>query len=151
MNLLEYLQEMFVRFRYPLSLPRDVGLALGIEVTNSLRFERVLDILLAPTSQPQRLVKYMPREHAEEAFDGAAKMERFLRSTLCSFYFTEGCLEFELQFDEENRLRRLYLHHKRIAHPNGHELVLSQASFEPRAFASSAMRLSAEPARNQAI
>ena len=151
MNLLEYLQEMFVRLRYPLSLPRDLGIALGIEVTNSLRFGKMLDTLLSPACQPRRLFKYMPRKLAEEAFDGAVKKERFLHSTLCSFSFNEGWLEFELQFDEESRLRRLYLHHKRIPHPRGHELALGQADFESCPFASSAIMLSADPARNQAI
>jgi hypothetical protein len=115
---------MLIRFRYPVSLPQDIAFALGIDMNNSLRFEALLDQLLCHSTRPTRLAKFMPREEAEYAFQCALRKDRFAQNSLFSFYFNEGWLEFELQFDDQSRLRRVYLHHKLIPAHRGHELIL---------------------------
>lgn len=61
---------------------------------------------------------------AERAFHGAIRKERFSTSSLYSFYFNEGWLEFELQFDSNALLRRVYVHHKLINDHGVYELQL---------------------------
>lgn len=124
MDLFDSLVKMLIRFRYPLSLPQDIAFALGIDMNNSLRFEALLKQLLSSHTRPTRLAKFMPRDEAEYAFQCALRKERFAQNSLYSFYFNEGWLEFELQFDDLSRLRRVYMHHKQIPAHRGHELVL---------------------------
>jgi hypothetical protein len=116
---------MLVRFRYPVSLPQDIACCLGIQMHNSLRFKELLHKLTSSEQLPTKLTKFMSRETAERAFQNALRKEHFPQSSLYSFYFNEGWLEFELQFDEHSRLRRLYLHHKLLSYPSGYELSLS--------------------------
>jgi hypothetical protein len=103
-------------------MPSDIAHALGIELANSVRFK---DLLLQLTNQNltlPNLTKYMPRKTAENAFKHALRKECFQHSSLFSFYFNEGWLEFALHFDETSKLRRLYIRHKLLLHPT--ELVL---------------------------
>ena len=115
-------QQMFVRFRYPVSMPEDVAMALGICVENNIVFKKFLNT--CRECQPTRLSKFMPRMEAERAFHGALRKEKFLASSLYSFYFNEGWLEFELQFDTNSLLRRVYVHHKLISGAGIYELSL---------------------------
>lgn len=66
----------------------------------------------------------MPRNEAEAAFKNASRTERFKQNTLCSYYFNEGWMEFILQFDNQARLRRIYLQHKDIDQDSGVEIPL---------------------------
>ncbi|MCB1118598.1 MAG: hypothetical protein KDK65_01420 [Chlamydiia bacterium] len=120
------LTRLFVRFRYPVSLPEDVANALGISISNWISFETMLKQLSHPNSPPKYLAKYMPRAEAEEPFHQAPKKEHFCRTSLFSFYFNEGWLAFKLQFDEADRLRRLFVQHPSIPHPDGIEIPLSK-------------------------
>jgi len=98
-------------------MPSDIAHALGIELPNTVRFK---DLLLQLTNQNltlPNLTKYMSRKDAENTFKHSLRKECFQQSSLFSFYFTEGWLEFELHFDEASRLRRLYIHHKLLLHP----------------------------------
>jgi hypothetical protein len=124
MGLFNRVLDTLARFRYPVSLPQDVASAIGIEIQNSVRFRQLLSLLTNPSSSPTKLSKYMPREQAEYAFRSALRKESFPQSSLYSFYFNEGWLEFELQFDHLSRLRRVYLHHKLLYNTHGHELPL---------------------------
>lgn len=117
---------LLARFRYPVSLPQDIACAIGIEIQNTVRFRQLLSLLTNPYCSPTKLTKYMPREQAECAFQSALRIDRFNQSSLYSFYFNEGWLEFELQFDHLSRLRRVYLHHKLISDLHGHELILTE-------------------------
>lgn len=126
MDIINYVFEMLVRLRYPVSLPQDIACCLGVEMQNTVRFKDLLAQLTDPTLKLDTLTKYMPRSHAERSFSSALRKERFKQSSLYSFYFNEGWLEFELHFDEESRLRRIYIHHRLLPHPAGHELPLSQ-------------------------
>lgn len=127
MDLLNWL----VRFRYPVSLPTDVSQAIGIEMPNSVRFCQLLSQITSPTCRPTKLNKFMNREDAEKAFHLAPRKERFCKSSLYSFCFNEGWLEFELQFDDHSRLRRIYIHHKQIPLPQGFELILTPSDATP--------------------
>lgn len=113
-----------LRFRYPLSLPEDIALALGIEISNQLSFNEFVNFLTCPLCCPTRLAKFMPRELAEKAFEKAPCKEKFRDRTLISFKFNEGWMEFDLQFDSESRLRRVYIQHKTITNERGVEIKL---------------------------
>ncbi len=115
---------VLVRLRYPVSLPEEIASALGIDICNSLRFKKILNLLTSPGCCPTTLARFMPRDVAERAFTGALRKDCFSKSSLFSFYFPDGWMEFELQFDEISRLRRIYVHHKLISHHHGFELPL---------------------------
>jgi hypothetical protein len=114
--------QMFIRLRYPVSTPEDIANALGIQLNNRLAFAQFLEG--CKECQPTNLAKYMSRTEAERVFCNALRKDRFTQSSLFSFYFNEGWLEFELQFDPMSRLRRVYLHHQYISDSRGHELDL---------------------------
>lgn len=124
----ELFHRFFLRFRYPVSLPEDVAQALGINVSNFLTFEEFVNQLISPACRPTRLTKFMPREQAEAAFQSALRKERFQQNSLYSYYFSEGWMEFILLFDDQSRLRRIYLQHKKIAREEGIEIPLNRPS-----------------------
>jgi hypothetical protein len=109
-------------------MPEDLAQALGIELSNYITFDKLVDLLTRPTCQPSKLLKYMSREKAEEAFHNAHSKELFKKNSLFSFYFSEGWIEFSLEFDDQSKLRRLYLHHKSIQHERGIEIHLQPIS-----------------------
>lgn len=115
---------MLTRFRYPFSLPEDVADALGISFSNFLTFDKFIEKLTDPSCVPERLMKFMPREEAEAAFESACRKEIFPQKTLFSYYFNQGWLEFILQFDNQSRLRRIYVQHKKIKCQEGTEIPL---------------------------
>lgn len=125
MGLMSHLKKVYCRLHYPVSLPEDVAQALGIEATSRLCFEEFIALLRSREGQPKRLFKYMPREDAEQAFHGALRKETFKKCALFSYYFSRGWLEFSLQFDDQARLRRLYLQHKDLDQGEKVEIHLS--------------------------
>src|SRR5262245_12880955 len=104
------------RFRHQVSLPEDVAMALGISLSNFISVTELLERLCSPSCCPTRLMRLMHRHDAEAAFARALRLERFSRHTLCSYYFNDSWLEFVLQFDEAQQLRRIYIHHKHLQH-----------------------------------
>lgn len=124
MGAFDRLSRLFLRFRYPVTLPEDIADALGIDMSNFLTFDELIQTLVAPGCCPTNLARLMPRERAERAFASAQRKERFAQSTLCSYYFTEGWLEFKLDFDSQSQLRRLYIHHQKIPQDRGAEISL---------------------------
>ena len=125
MKLFASIQHLWMRYRYPVSMPEDIAAALGIHLSNSLSFGDFVLQLSKPTCHPTRLSKFMPRETAEKAFCNAVRKERFCEKTLISYYFSEGWLEFMLQFDKESRLRRIYMLHRAIPSDQGIEIPLT--------------------------
>ena len=111
-GLLKPLTRLYVRFRYPFSTPEDVAADLGLDVSNHFSFQELISYLIDPHHRPTKLVRFMPREHAEDIFRLALRKERFPQNSLFSYYFNGGWMEFMLQFDEQSRLRRLYIRHK---------------------------------------
>lgn len=126
MYLLENLIKLLSRFRYPCSLPEDVASALGIHLANSLSFDEFIYLLGTPECRPTRLRKFMQREKAEEAFQGALKKDIFSSISLFSFYFNKGWLVFSLHFDDKNKLRRLYLQCPAFQVVEGFEISLEE-------------------------
>ena len=112
MQFLTAVRQMLIRLRYPVSLPEDVAASLGICVDNTIGFQCFL--ATCRDCRPTRLAKFMPRLEAERAFHAALRKEKFASNSLFSFYFNDGWLEFDLQFDASGLLRRVYLHHKQI-------------------------------------
>lgn len=123
---LDYFSRFFLRFRYPVTLPEDIADALGIEVSNFVTFEEFIHRLIEPECCPTKLKKFMPREQAEALFATAQRKEKFRQSTLFSFYFSEGWVEFILEFDAQSRLRRMYLQHRMIQEERGVEIPLAR-------------------------
>jgi hypothetical protein len=67
----------------------------------------------------------MRREDAEAAFGSAQRKEHFRQISLFSYYFSEGWVEFKLEFDSDSLLRRIYIQHRIIQSERGIELQLS--------------------------
>lgn len=107
------LAHLKVRLRYPYALPSEIGNALGLSLDDTVLFPSLLDIL-SNLQKPGSLARFMTRKQAERCFCKASRCEKFTTSSLYSFRFNEGWVEFELQFDEEDKLRRLFLIHKEI-------------------------------------
>ncbi len=125
MRAIDLLYRLFLRFRYPVSLPEDIAHALGVDLSCYLTFEEFVKRLQCPNFRPTRLKKYMPRELAEDAFHSALRADRFRQQSLFAYYFNEGWMEFVLQFDDQACLRRLYLQHKYIQNDSGIEIPLN--------------------------
>lgn len=126
MKALDHFYRFFLRFRYPVSLPEDVANALGLPLSNFVTFQEFVHQLLNPSSRPTRLTRFMPREQAEAAFKTALRIEKFKQNTLFSYYFSEGWMEFVLLFDEQSRLRRVYLQHKELKQEERVEILLNK-------------------------
>jgi len=118
------MSRLLSHFRHPVSLPEDVALALGLKLSNFLSLDQLLQQFRQRSVRPSRLRRFMPREEAESAFSAAVRCERFGRHTICSYHFQSSWLEFRLQFDECERLRRIYVLHKEIVEEEGIELPL---------------------------
>lgn len=124
MKAFDLLCRFLIRFRYPISMPEDIAEALGLDLTNYITFDKFVSLLTCPNCKPTKLHKFMPRDKAELAFKNAHCKEFFKTSSLFSFYFAEGWMEFMLEFDDQSRLRRMYLHHKQIKQERGAEIQL---------------------------
>lgn len=121
----EIFRKFLTRFRYPVSLPEDIAQALGVNFSNAQPFKEFVKQLIAPSLKPTTLSKFMMREQAEQVFGNAPLQERFHCSTLVSYYFNEGWLEFILKFDDKGCLRRIYMMHRDIPIEEGIEIPLS--------------------------
>src|SRR4051812_48473904 len=117
------LLRLFVRFRYPISTPEEVGSDLGLNISNLLTFQEFIACLTHPHYRPAKLTRFMPRQQAEDIFRQARRKERFQQDSLFSYHFNGGWMEFMLQFDEQSRLRRLYIRHKDLKQK--HEISIS--------------------------
>lgn len=124
MKTLDCFSRFFLRFRYPVTLPEDVASALGINISNFVTFDEFIQKLTSPECCPTKLTKFMPRESAEKAFNSAQRKECFMGSSLFSYYFSEGWMEFKLEFDSKSLLRRIYIQHIKIQEDRGIELHL---------------------------
>ena len=124
MQVPKFLFAFFLRFRYPVSLPEDVAGDLGFNFSNELSFREFVNYLTDPNHRPTKLIRFMPREQAEQIFRTALRREHFTHHSLFSYYFNGGWMEFVLDFDTQSRLRRLYLRHKDIKYR--HEMIISQ-------------------------
>lgn len=116
---------LLMRFRYPVSMPEDVGTDLGLNISNLLTFPEFMNCLTDPRYRPTKLTRFMPRAQAEDIFRLALRKERFQRNSLFSYHFKGGWMEFVLQFDEQSRLRRLYIRHKDLKQK--HEIPISSS------------------------
>lgn len=122
-----YLHRILLRLRYPVSMPQDIADDLGLPEKDYKSFEEFVRQLTNPECRPTKLRKFMSRDAAESSFHHALRKERFANNTLFSFYFNnEGWIEFDLLFDDNARLRRLYLQHKQITQDEGIEIPLER-------------------------
>ncbi len=126
MHLLESLNRLLSRFRYPVSLPEDVAHDLGMDLPNTLNFQEFLTTLSSAHQRPAKLRKYMGRTLAESTFESALKKETFKSCSLFSYYFNKGWLVFALYFDEKSRLRRVYLQCPGQLSTEGFDLLLEE-------------------------
>jgi hypothetical protein len=124
MKVFEPILHLFLRFRYPVSMPADVAADLGLNISNYLTFTEFMDCLTDPSHRPTKLKRFMPRDQAEDIFRLALRKERFQQNSLFSYHFKEkGWVEIALQFDEKSRLRRIYIRHKDLKQK--HEISIS--------------------------
>lgn len=126
MDLIQGLTRLLSRFRYPVSLPEDIARDLGMHLPNTLNFQEFLKLLASPHHRPAKLRRYMPRFLAESAFESALKKETFRSCSLFSYYFNKGWLVFALYFDEDARLRRIYLQCPACESIEGFDLILDE-------------------------
>lgn len=126
MHLLQSLTRLLSRFRYPVSLPEDVAHDLGMYLPNTLNFHELLQLLASPSHRPSKLRKFMSRPTAEATFVSALKKETFKSCSLFSYYFNKGWLVFALYFDEDSRLRRVYLQCPSCESMDGFDLPLEE-------------------------
>lgn len=124
MNLLKPFSHLLVRFRYPISTPEDIANDLGLHCSNLFSFQELMGYLTSPSRRLTKLCRFMPREQAEEVFRLALRKEKFSQNSLFSYYFKGGWVEFVLHFDNQSRLRRLYIRHKELKET--HEIFISQ-------------------------
>lgn len=136
-NAFHRLSSLIARIWYPVALPEHVAEALGIKVSNFLSFKELIKILSQSPCSPKRLSRFMPRDAAELVFHHATCKEVFRHKTLVSYYLPEGWIEFVLCYDNEERLRRVYLNHKEIENESGVEIPLlcSNIVNRPKMFA----------------
>lgn len=134
MKTLDWLYRVILRFRYPITLPEEIAIDLGIQASNFLTFNEFISQITSISCRPEKIKRFMPREKAEAAFESAQRKEKFGRNSLFSYYFHEGWLEFNLHFDEHARLRRVYLQHKYVEDEKGIEIPLHQipSPFSPQ-------------------
>ena len=114
--MLRNLTRILARFRHPISLPEDVESALGVPLSNFLSFEQVVTTLKKPSCLPTKLLRYMPRKDAEKSFQTACnthccQKESFLNLSIFTYDFNGKSISFELRFDDQAKLRRIYLNH----------------------------------------
>ncbi len=129
MHLLESLTRLICRFRYPVSLPEDVAHDLGLNLPNTLNFHDFLLHLSDPHHRPTKLRKFMSRGRAEQTFESALKKESFNSSSLFSYYFNKSWLVIALYFDEQDRLRRVYLQSPACENFDGFDIPLEEEFF----------------------
>ncbi len=116
MQALKHIHKFFQRMKHPISLPEDIGKDLGIQVLyNELSFEECID-RLASSCASKHLKRFQPREEVEPLFKTAVRKEIFKETSLFSYYLYDGWLAFKLIFDDQNRLRRVYIQHKELDH-----------------------------------
>lgn len=112
MKLLKKMSRFIQRLKNPVSLPEDIGKDLGIQLLyNELSFQECIDKLVSKELSSKYLIRFMPREEAEMLFKSAVRKETFKDTSLFSYYIYNGWLAFKLIFDDQNRLRRVYLQH----------------------------------------
>lgn len=126
MKVLQSFSRLLSRFRHPVSLPEEVADALGIPLSNFLSVDQMLRQLTRVSPDPSRLHRFMRRAEAESVFDKALRKERFSHHSHFAYHFEGNWLEFVLQFDDQEKLRRVYLHHKDIPSLQGQEMCLKR-------------------------
>lgn len=71
----------------------------------------------------------MPRKEAEQAFKAALKRVRQKDRSIYSYYFNNGWVEFSLIFDQDGRLRHLFMKHNDAFFEKGIEIPLESTPF----------------------
>jgi len=108
------LTKLVARIWYPVALPEDIAHCFNLKVSNLLSQEELVRVLRKSQSYTAFLSRYMPRDIAESVFRRATSIESFGDKTIISYYFIGGWMEYVLQFDAEDRLRRVYLAHRAL-------------------------------------
>ncbi|MCH9632103.1 MAG: hypothetical protein S4CHLAM6_04270 [Chlamydiae bacterium] len=119
MGLFKGIGRILQRIKNPISLPEDIGKDLGIQILyNELSFKECIEKLVSSDCESKYLSRFMDRDEAELLFKSAVRRETFRDTSLFSYYIYSGWLAFKLIFDDQNRLRRIYLQHRSIDCPD---------------------------------
>lgn len=127
MNLFQKMMSFFFRMKHPISSPEEIGRDLGVQTLHrAVSFQECIACLIDENSPPKNIIKFMQRAEAESKLRSAVRKERFKNSSLFSYHLFQGWLAFKMVFDQEDRLRRLYLQHKDLKAPTdeGFEIKL---------------------------
>lgn len=122
--MLRFFSFVMMRFRFPFSRPDEVAEALGVDLPRCGTIEGFITHLLQKGTYPRNLMKNMNRKEAESFFNTALKKEHFKQKTLISYLFSQGWLELMLLFDDNGKLRRMYIYHKATRSSQGVEIPL---------------------------
>lgn len=112
------------RFKHSLSLPEEIASDLGIFLSNRLDYVELRELFLQREITPTKLHRFMERSLAEGNFRHAKKFEKFCRESHFSYCFNGNWVDFTLHFDQQDRLRRLYIHCCGMAIDEQHEISL---------------------------
>jgi hypothetical protein len=126
MRLFYYLAKLYSGWQYRLYSFKEVADDLGVDVPGNIAFEGFVKALTTQYGHSAKLTKFMPRDDAEKVFASAIKKERFSRHSLYSYYFDKDWVGFYLQFDQNSKLRRLYIQHKNFKKHSGEEIELNR-------------------------
>ncbi len=131
MKLFYYLASLCSRWQYPLSSFKEVVDDLGVNVPGNIALKEFVKALTSQHCHLTKLTKFMSRDDAEKVFASAIKKERFSGHSLYSYYFDNQWMGFYLQFDQNSKLRRIYVQHKDFKKQCGEEikLVMPKISF----------------------
>lgn len=116
---------IFDRFKHPYCFPEDIGKDIGLQVLyNDLSLQGCIEKLTSFEYRPQNLTRFMPKKEAECCFKSATRKEKFKNTSLFSYYIFDGWLSFQLIFDDQERLRRIYIQHTTLKDYKGKELEI---------------------------
>jgi hypothetical protein len=109
-------------------LPDELLKTLGLDLKGNSSIEDLLEKLNHSKSLHIKLKKFMTKREVENAFISAEKKEHFSRHSLYSYYFSKGWVGFFVSFDQDLKLRRVYLQYKSLRYQDTIELYLDNHS-----------------------
>ncbi len=129
MKFLDSCLRLFCQFKYPLSLPDEVALAIGMRQANFIPFDLLCKTITPPRDAPKALKKYMNRKEAEKVFKSALSRKFEPLQSHFSYTVDGTTVNFTLHFDQNERLRRLVVQREEIYFAKGIDIPLETSPF----------------------
>jgi hypothetical protein len=128
MKIFKFVLKFFVDNQVDHLLPDELLKTLGLDLEGKSSIEDFVEKLNHSKSLHVKLKKFMTRREVENTFLSAEKKEHFSRHSLYSYYFSKGWLGFFVSFDQDLKLRRVYLQYKSLRYQDFIELYLDNHS-----------------------